>query len=143
ESYGPVDDVVARIVTTMGVFGMVAERSELSPGDYLAPDALAAASEVVEESCLGEIISTLAPLAVTADYWRADPLSTEPARTLLAENDVGEVAAAAPLLLVSGTADQRVVHARVLDLFERLCRNGQVTELVVLEGATHDTEVPQ
>lgn len=139
-TYGGVDDVVSRIVTTMGLYGVATDHPEIEPADYLSDEVLEAA-EVFDEACLGEVIDTFAPLALPP-YWKADPTTTEPARSVLLANDVGNEAADAPLLLISGTEDQRVVHERVIDLHERLCETGQVTELIVLEGANHDNEIP-
>ena len=60
----------------------------------------------------------------------------------MAANDVGNVDVDAPLLLISGTKDERVVEARVRDLLARLCDTGQATQFVMLDGANHGTEVP-
>jgi pimeloyl-ACP methyl ester carboxylesterase len=139
-SYGGIDDVVSRIVTTLGLYGVATDHPEVVPSDYLG-DAALEQVDVVLHACLGEVISTLAPLAVSPTYWKADPVTTEPVRSVLLANDVGNEVADAPLLLISGTADARVVHQRVMNLFDRLCHNGQVTELIVLEGATHDNEI--
>ena len=46
-------------------------------------------------------------------------------------------------LLVGGTADERVAPQRVQDLFRRLCTTGQATQLIMLDGADHGTEVPR
>lgn len=140
-TYGGIDDIVARIVTTMGVYGVATDHPEIRPEDYLTPAALEVAG-VLDEACLGDIIEAFTPLAASPDYWKVDPTTTEPGRSMLLANDVGNQPAAAPLLLISGTEDVRVVHQRVLDLFDRLCTTGQVTELLVLEGANHDNEIP-
>ncbi len=140
-TYGGIDDVVSRIVSTLGLYGVATDHPELVPEDYLADEVLAH-EDVLLSACLGEVISTFAPLALSPAYWKADPVTTEPARSVLLANDVGNEVADAPLLLISGTADARVVHERVMDLYERLCANGQVTELIVLEGADHDNEIP-
>lgn len=141
-TYGGVDDIVSRIVALMGLYGVATDHPEIDPADYLSPDALQLAEDVLDEVCLDEVIETFVPLAVDPSFWAADPVTTDPARTALRANDVGNTAAAAPLLLISGTEDDRVVHARVEDLFDRLCDTGQVTEFVVLEGANHGTEMP-
>ena len=72
------------------------------------------------------------------DFWRNDPLVTEPARSLLLANEVGDVAADAPVLLSSGTDDVVVVIDRVRSLFGRMCAAGQVTDFRVVDGADHD-----
>jgi Secretory lipase len=73
----------------------------------------------------------------------ADPRQTEPARSLVRQNDVGGVAVdGVPALVASGTVDDRVVIERVRDLFVRMCAAGQVTELHVIEGADHGSILP-
>ena len=52
-------------------------------------------------------------------------------------NDVGNVMAPSPLLVLQGTADTTVVPERTRDLFARLCATGQVTEYSEYEGAGH------
>lgn len=141
-TYGGIDLIVSRIVGTMGLYGVATDHPELEPAAYLRPEVLELTEELFAEACLDEIISALVPRAASPDYWAADPYATEPARSLLRDNDVGREAADAPMLLISGTADDRVVHERVLDLEQRLCEAGQVTELLVLEGANHGTEIP-
>lgn len=140
-TFGGIDDIVARIVSTMGLYGAATDHPEVDPGDYLRPEVVEVVEDVVDDTCLDGIISALAPHAASPDYWRADPMSTEPAERILRANDVGFEAADAPLLLISGTEDDRVVHERVLALYERLCGSGQVTELIVLEGAHHGNEI--
>lgn len=141
-SYGGVDDIVSRIVTTMSVYGMADEHPEVDIGTIMS-DAAQRLAPMLETACLAEVIDAFVPLAAAPDYWRTDPRNAEPMRSILRENDIGNVRAEAPLLLISGTADERVVHQRVLDLFERLCDAEQITELVVLEGADHGSEIPR
>ena len=140
-TYGGIDDIVSSIVMTMGLYGVATDHPEIDPADYLGPDALAL-EPVLGRACLDEVIQTFVPAALGEGYWAKDPTTTEPARSVLLANDVGNQDVDAPLLLISGTADERVVHARVMDLFERLCEVGQETELIVLEGANHGNEIP-
>lgn len=137
-TYGGIDDIVSRIVTAMGLYGGATEHPEIDPADYASPELAAAAAEVFPDQCLGDIITTLTPLALSDAFFAHDPRTTEPARSVMLANDVGHVAADAPLLLVSGTADQRVVIERARDLYDRLCTTGQVTEYTEYPGATHD-----
>jgi hypothetical protein len=141
-TYGGVDDIVSRIVTSMSLYGLATEHDDLRFGDYVNAET-AEAGQVMATDCVDTVIATLAPLAARPDYWTADPTITEPAATVLKDNDVGHVAAEAPLLLVGGTADERVVPQRVQDLFRRLCTTGQATQLIMLDGADHGTEVPR
>ena len=84
------------------------------------------------------------PLAANDKLFTDDPRTTDkPAHALLLANDVGKVKVDAPLFLVSGTADDRVMIDRVRDLYARLCETGQVTELLIVDGATHDNVIPQ
>lgn len=141
-TYGGIDDFVSRIVTTMSLYGAATERDDIVPTDYVNSE-VAEASAVLWTDCLDTIITTLVPFAVRPDYWNADPLVTEPAVSLMRENDVGNVGTDAPLLLIGGTADERVVAQRVVDLRDRLCSVGQVTQFVMLDGADHSAEVPR
>jgi pimeloyl-ACP methyl ester carboxylesterase len=70
-----------------------------------------------------------------------DPLTTEPAATLLRANDPGKVPAASPILLFEGTDDADVVPARAEAARARLCRVGQVTQYLLVPGANHGTEI--
>ncbi|MEW6271110.1 MAG: lipase family protein [Thermodesulfobacteriota bacterium] len=137
-TYGPVDEIVVRIVGVMALYGAAAEHPEIDPDDYVGP-ATAEAASVLEQQCLDDIINAFLPVPAEEFYLR-HPLEHEPARSILLGNDVGGVAVESPLLLVSGTADQRVFVDRVRDLLDRLCEAGQVTEYLELEGATHDDE---
>lgn len=147
--YGGIDPIVTAILTAMALYGGAAEHPDIKVGDYVTPE-LAAASSVFETGCLDEITDALIPLATSSSaegpseaLFTADPRHTDPARSILLANDVGKVAVAAPLFLVSGTADDRVKLERVRDLFTRLCAAGQVTELLIVDGATHDTVIPR
>src|SRR5690606_37383482 len=109
-TFGGIDDIVARIVSTMGLYGAATDHPELDPVEYLRPEVLEVVEDIFDDTCLDGIISALVPHAASPDYWQADPMETEPARTILRDNDVGLEAAEAPLLLISGTEDDRVVH---------------------------------
>jgi pimeloyl-ACP methyl ester carboxylesterase len=140
--YGGIDPIVTTILTLMGLYGRPSEHPEIDVTDYVTPAAHRVAASVVETGCLDEITEALIPVAL-AGAFTADPRTTEPARSIILGNDVGNVAVKkAPLFLASGTLDDRVVIERVRDLFDRLCANGQVTEFVVVEGATHGSVIP-
>lgn len=143
ETYGGIDDIVTAIVTFMSLYGAVDEVPGIELEDYLTPEALAVAP-VIEEECLDGIQSALLGVGIGPDALYADdPRWTEPAASLMADHDVGLVAVDAPLLLVSGTADDRVVIERVRALYDRLCDVGQDTELVVVDGANHGDIIPR
>src|SRR5262249_36244164 len=54
-TYGPIDEVVVRIVGVMAFYGAAAEHPEIHPEDYVGP-AVAAAAHVIDEQCLNDII---------------------------------------------------------------------------------------
>ena len=139
--YGGIDPIVTAILTMMGMVGGAGEHPEIDPADYFTDEALAA-SDIFETGCLDAITEALIPIAA-AGAFTADPRQTEPARSILLANDVGEVAVpGVPLYVASGTRDDRVVIERVQDLFARLCAAGQTTELQVVEGADHGSIIP-
>jgi pimeloyl-ACP methyl ester carboxylesterase len=137
-SYGGIDTIVAHIVGIMGLYGAASEHPEIELDDYVSAEG-ALAAQVIEDSCLDDI--TLALIAVPIDrFYDHHPLETEPAKSLFLANDVGGVRVDSPLLLVGGTADDRVVIERVRDLLDKLCDVGQVTEYLEIEGANHGNE---
>ncbi len=139
--YGGIDPIVTAILTMMGIYSGAEEHPEIDVADYLSPEALDAV-EVFETDCLDGITDALIPVAIDGAF-TADPRQTEPARSILLANDVGGVAVPdVPLYMASGTADDRVVIDRVRDLFAKLCASGQVTELQIVEGATHGSIIP-
>lgn len=140
--YGGIDPIVTAILTSMSLYGGATEHPEIDVDDYVTTE-LAAASSVFSTGCLGDITDALIPLAVSGRMFTHDPRKTEPALSLLLANDVGNVVVDAPLFLVSGTADDRVVTDRVRDLLDRLCATGQFTELLIVDGATHDSIIGQ
>ena len=137
-NYGGLDEIVSRMVGVMGFYGAAAEHPEIVPADYVGPET-AAASGIIETGCLDQIVDAFLPVPAES-FYSHDPYTTEPAASILMANDVGSVAVDSPLLLVSGTADDRVVVQRVRDLDALLCDAGQVTEYLELEGANHGNE---
>lgn len=140
--YGGIDPIVTSILTAMSLYGGAGERPEVRPEDFVTPE-LAAASEVFETGCLDEITDRLVPLALEEKLFVVDPRRVEPTKSMVAESEVGDTPMEAPLFLVSGTRDDRVVIERVRDLYARLCAAGQVTELWIIEGADHGTVLGQ
>jgi len=141
KTFGPADEVVARVVGALALYSAPSEHPEIDPDDYAGPGLQAVAGMILEE-CLDAISIPLAAIPAE-DFYAHDPVDTEPARSLVRANDVGDVAVDAPLLLVSGTADTTVAIDRVRMLFGRLCDAGQVTELVVVDGADHGNIIPR
>lgn len=139
--YGGIDPIVTTILTMMAMYGGRSEHPDIDLADYLTPEALAA-SKVFDTGCLDQITTALIPVAIGGAFTH-DPRRTEPARSLILANDVGEVAVdGVPVFLASGTRDDRVVIERVRDLFARMCAAGQVTQLTVVDGADHGSILP-
>jgi hypothetical protein len=140
KTYGLLDEIVARVVGSMALYGAAAEHPDIRFEDYAGP-ALVAASSVFRTGCLDQIIPVI--VALPADgFYTHDPLTTEPAASLSALNQPGLVASRAPLFLAQGTADDRVALQRTRDFFARVCDLGQVTELLVVDGADHGSIIP-
>ena len=135
-TYGPVDEIVTRVVTAMGLMGMVEALPSLQLSDYVTPAAMPA-FDVMRTQCIGDVESAV--LGVKGDFWTHDPRQTEPARSVLLANDVGNAASPSPVLLVQGTDDYIVNPLRTADLYERMCGVGQVTQFVSVPGADHNT----
>jgi hypothetical protein len=140
-TYGPLDEIVSRVVGSMALYGAAAEHPGVHFEDYAGP-ALRAAAPVFETGCLDQIIPVIA--AIPADgFYAHDPLSSQPTRHLVTRvNQPGLVASRAPLFLAQGTADDRVNVQRTRDFFARVCEVGQVTDLVIVDGADHGSIVP-
>lgn len=139
--YGGIDPIVTAILTVMSLYGGAGERPSIVVDDFVTPE-LAAAAGVLETGCLDEIVDALVPLALEGKLFLKDPRRVEPTRGMVAENEVGDTPVAAPVFLVSGTRDDRVVLDRVLDLYARMCAAGQVTEVLIIEGADHGSILP-
>jgi hypothetical protein len=136
---GDVPALVATI-TTMALFGIAEEFEQIHPADYATPTLLAASS-VLDTGCIGDIGIALAALPFD-QFFTADPRLTEPARSVMFENDPGRRATSAPILVVQGTADVVVRPARTDALLDKLCALGAVVDLEVVPGATHDSVLP-
>ena len=140
ETYGPLDEIVSRIVGVMMLYGATTEHPEIVFEDYAGPELLAAA-DVFETGCLDDIITATAGISGDT-FYAHDPLETEPAKGLLEVNQPGLVATDSPLFLAQGTVDERVNVQRTKDFFDRVCDLGQVTELVIVEGKDHGSIIP-
>ncbi len=137
KTFGPDDQVIPRMVGIMGLFGIAGDHPEVDPADYIGP-VVAEREGVIDTGCLNDIIKQFAPIQPDT-FYSHDPQKTEPAKSIIAENDPGQVAVEEPLLLAYGTKDIFVIPARALSLFDRLCKVGQETELFKIEGAEHST----
>ncbi len=72
-TYG--DEIQIKIITTMVLVGVAAEDPSVKIEDYLNPEA-AAAAQVIEEGCVGDVIAALPGLAAAPDYFTTDPRTT-------------------------------------------------------------------
>lgn len=140
ENYGDHDIVIPHMVGLMALYGYEADYPEIDVEDYLGPDLLAV-DDVVDTGCSDDIISTF--LAVPMDeHFVNDPIETEPAASIVLENDPGQDPVDSPLLLVAGEIDVYVVTDRVDAVFDRMCDIGQVTEQITIANGDHGSVVP-
>lgn len=137
ERFGPQDQVVPRMVEVMALYGLAADHPEIIPRDYVGPQ-VAAADASIDEGCADDVINAMAGTPAE-DFYAHEPRRTEPAKSILAQNDPGHVAVEAPLLLLYGSSDAWVVPQQAEFLFRQLCDVGQVTRATEVQGATHDT----
>lgn len=136
------DGLQQKVIITMVMVGLVAEDPSLDLADYLSPEGVAA-SAVVTEGCVGDIIGALPAVAADPGYFtQGDPRETPVGQEWIAENDPGQTAVEPPVLLVQGGQDILVVPARTDALFTRLCGLGDTVERLDVPEADHDTVVP-
>ena len=140
EVYGPVDQIVTDIVTAMALWGAAANDPSIAPADYASAKTVEAMDAVYQTGCTVAIIDALVGIP-SDEFWTHDPRVTEPARSMLIANDVGNVAVDSPLFLGAGTTDYRVHIDRAHALRTRLCTTGQVTQYEEYEGADHGTVI--
>ncbi len=136
KTFGPDDQLVPRMVGVMALYGIATDHPDIHPDDYVS-DAVKAQESSIDTGCLTDVVKAMAPIPAET-FYKKNPIETDPARAAMIANDPGHVKVAAPLLLVYGTADNFVVPARVLYLYDQLCSIGQVTEIVKIDGAGHD-----
>jgi acetyl esterase/lipase len=137
KSFG--DDLQARAITAMVLFGAATEDPAIDPRNFLNPEVYEPAAEAIEQGCISEITTAMVPLAARPDFYVTDPRSDPVGAAWLAENDPGKVATSSPLLLVQGGQDPLVVPARTDALFAQLCGLGQVVDRLDVPTANHDT----
>jgi pimeloyl-ACP methyl ester carboxylesterase len=139
KTFGPNDQVVPRMVGIMALYGMATDHPELHPDDYVGAEVKAKAG-IIDHGCLDDIVNAMVTIPAKT-FYKVDPRTHDPAKSLLVADDPGHVKVASPLMLVWGTIDPEVVPARVQYLFHQLCRLGQVTQITKVEGAGHGTVV--
>lgn len=137
QTFGSVDEVVARIIGVMMIYGGVIEHPAIDPATY-ASAPVAAASGVLKTGCLDKIQDTYIPLAVQGPaFWKVDPRTVEPTRSFMLAQEPSLVVTDKPYYISSGTADIQVNFNRERILVERICDKGQVVEFHEFAGADH------
>lgn len=89
--------------------------------------------------CLLRDISELHEVAAPAvgDFFAVDPSTTEPWKTLLAENTPGSDPIGVPILVTQGDADALVLPAATAAFVSRLCASGEHVTFRTYEGIDH------
>jgi hypothetical protein len=138
-TYGQSDHVIPRMVGLMMLYGGVTNHPDIHPHDYVGKK-VASADSVIDTGCLNDIINKIVGTP-EAEFYAVDPLKAPKTLELVKANDTGTVKSSSPLLVAYGTSDSWVVPPRVHALWDRLCKVGQVTDILPVPGATHDTVV--
>jgi pimeloyl-ACP methyl ester carboxylesterase len=96
----------------------------------------------VDKGCVGDVIGHFAGLSAK-QLLQPDAATVQPWADLAEENNPGNVATDAPILIVHSKQDDIVPVALSQLLFRRMCTKGQVVERRVYdEGQTHVQAVP-
>jgi acetyl esterase/lipase len=132
-------ELVADVVTVLGLYGMAEDHPQVHPEDYVTP-LTAEKVKVMDTGCLGEVGLAIASIPPDQVFTH-NPRTTEPARSVALANDPGHARTAAPILLVQGTADTTVVPARTEKLRGQLCALHEPVAEVIVPGGTHDTGI--
>jgi fermentation-respiration switch protein FrsA (DUF1100 family) len=91
---------------------------------------------VVDRACSDDVNDAFHAVPVS-DVLKTDPSSVEPWRTILRENEPGQVVTPAPLLLIHGEKDEQIPLDTSRRLFDELCAKGQVVERRTYPGQSH------
>jgi Secretory lipase len=125
----------------MIVAGYAAAYDDVDPAQYLTPAAMDRLG-VVDEGCLADVFAAYAGLGVDgildAEAWNlpTGPV-TGPLGGHLIDNQPGNSAIPAPVLIVQGTADTIVPPAGPEAIADRLCALGTVVDFRLYDGADH------
>ncbi|MCT9821222.1 alpha/beta fold hydrolase [Microbacterium sp. W1N] len=106
----------------------------------LTPDAVAIQPEM-NRLCLLTDLTELHALAqpVVGRFTAADPTTTEPWKTLLAENSAGATPFGAPLFIAQGLSDELVLPAATRAFAAHEAEQGMDVTLHEIDGAVHGT----
>jgi pimeloyl-ACP methyl ester carboxylesterase len=132
-------EVVADVVTVLGLYGMAEDHPQVHPEDYVTP-LTAERAKVMDTGCLSDVAVALATIPQD-QLFTHNPRTTEPARSVALANDPGHARSAAPILLIQGTADTTVVPARTEKLRGQLCALHEPVAEVIVPGGTHDSAI--
>jgi pimeloyl-ACP methyl ester carboxylesterase len=121
-----------------GIYGPTTPGAQLD--DILTPAAVAAMPQM-NALCLLTSIPQLHAIGqpLVGDFFRSDPTTTEPWKTLLAENSAGQVAFDAPLYIAQGEKDALVVPADTKDFADHEASLGIDVTFEPIPIATHST----
>lgn len=123
----------------MIVAGFAAAYPDRADPSLLLTDAGLEALDVVDDGCVAEVVGRIAGMAGD-DLLRPDPASVDDWVELMAENDPGQVATEAPVLVVHSAADDVVPAALSERMVERMCGVGQQVERRVLDDGQGHVE---
>lgn len=121
----------------MALYGLAVDYPQLHPDDYFTDQARALTS-VLDTGCVDDIINTYRDQTDAETLLKVDPNVTEPAKTILLENDPGHRVTPVPILIVHGTADAEVPEKASEAMFLTQCKIGQVVMRLTYDGADHE-----
>ncbi len=118
----------------------VSDTPGLELSQVLTPDAITALPSMADK-CLFTQTKALHAIAtpLVGKFLAADPVTTPPWSTILAENTPGGSPIEVPVLLAQGTADTLVKPTITESFFHGLCASGEHAQLVLIDKATHGT----
>ena len=137
------DDLQARAITTMVLFGAATDDPNIDPHRFLSPDVYAAVAERSSRAAWPRSSRPCSRWRPGPTIFTTDPRTDPAGKAWLAENDPGKVASPSPLLVVQGGQDPLVLPARTAALFTHLCGLGQVVKKIDIPTASHDTVVSE
>ena len=130
-----VDTPAGRSYALMAAAGLPTDYPQLRTADILTDKAMAQSS-IVDTGCGKDVAVTVRDFGADETI-RPGAATTEPLRSILAENVPGQEKIAVPVLVPHGTLDVTVPVATSLDLQQRLCAKGQVIQRQLYEGEDH------
>jgi pimeloyl-ACP methyl ester carboxylesterase len=141
------DDIVDASGVSLGSYAFAAYQTVygattpgLSLDQILTPEGAAATPGMAELCLIGqnkELHALADPLV--GNYLKADPTTTQPWATLLAENTPGAKPVAVPLFVAQGDADTLVLPAATEQFVTGACTAGDHVIFKTYQGASHGT----